>query len=295
MHMLENDERPGPQAGDAPDAPAVTSATEPKADAKTVESKTGDATAPAQDQTPGKEATAESKGKKVVPRIQERFDELTAQKKEWQRKAEELDAKLTAAQAPGKDATNEPTPEQFKTWDAYEKAQREWVFSEATRRAKVAILQEQSNEAKAKAKDEAEAHFGDARKRFDDRAIEIAPQYEGLDKAIENLFAGKIPNNSTMAEFLFEGTDNGPQLVFYLNAHIDEARAIAKLSPVAAAAAMARLEDKLTAETTPAKKSEAPPPPKQVRGGSASDGYDPEKATTDENIGRWRAKERRKA
>lgn len=289
MHMLENEERPGPVPGDV--TPAPSSDAQPKPDAKTVEQKPEASTTSADTDTPGTDAAAEQKKPKGSG-VQERIDELTRDKNEWRRKAEELERQVTASKAAPAAEDAEPTPENFKTWDAYEKAQREWLFKEATRRAKSAILEEQSKEANAKAKAEAEEHFKDARKRFDARAAEIAPQYEGLDKAIENLWNGKVPCSDAMAEFLFEGTDKGPEVVFHLNANPDEARAIAKLPPIAAAAAMARLESKLA--ETKAKPSEAPPPPKEVKGGRSSDAYDPNKASTEENIERWRAAKARK-
>lgn len=303
--MSMNDERPGPVPGDAPDVvekPKPASEGSKQPDAVTVDQDKPEASTTPAD-IPGAEATAEPKTETKVPKgVQERFDELTRDKHEaarqrdqWQRKAEELEAKLNAPAtgADGKPNPNvsqpKPKPEDFpNSWDDYENALETWRFDEAERRVERKILQRQHTEATAKARETAEASYQTARERFDDLATKAAPKFEGLDKAIKNLFEGKIPNNDAMAEFIFEGDhDLGPELVFYLDANPTEAARIAKLSPLQTAAAMARLEAKLPRPEARTE-SDAPPPTKTVKVAGASDGYDPEKASTDENIERWR-------
>lgn len=293
--MSMTEERPGPELGDAPDAPenkTPASDGSKQPDAKVEEGKPESATDSAETETPGEETTAEPK-KPIKGGVQKRLDELTRDKHDAGRRADEalnrvaeLERALAEAKRPPAEQEQEPSPDQFPSWEAYEKAQRQWTIKAATKAAKIAILEDQKKDADAKASKEAQVHFTEARQRFDDRALEIADEYEDLDKAITNLFGNKIPLNDAMAEFIFEGTEKGPEVVFYLDAHRQEAAEIAKLSPIKAAAAMARLETKL-AETT-IKPTRAPPPTREVKGGAASDGYDPEKASTDENIARWR-------
>lgn len=299
--MSMTDERPGPLPGDAPDVtedkkvPAPASDGDKQPDATEVESeKPESSTDSAENESSGDETTAEAKRPKAG--LQKRLDELTRDKHEAARRADEalnrvaeLERKLAEAKAPPANTSQdqEPTPDAYPSWEAYEKAQRRWIIDQATKAAKISLLEEQKRDADARSQEESRTKFNDARKRFDDRALEIAPEYEGLDKAIKNLFGNKIPLNDAMAEYIFEGSDKGPEVVFYLDAHPAEAADIAKLTPIKAAAAMARLESKL-AETTEKRVSGAPPPPKEVKGGKGSDTYDPEKASTEENIARWR-------
>lgn len=75
--------------------------------------------------------------------------------------------------------------------------------------------------------------------------------------------------NGTLLETVMELPGAG-ELVYHLNTHPDEARKIAAMTPARMAAALGRLEDKLTTETKPKdtnpKLTKAPDPPSEISG-----------------------------
>ena len=82
-----------------------------------------------------------------------------------------------------------------------------------------------------------------------------------------------------MADAIKE-SDNGASVAYYLGKNPDEAARIARMSPVQQAAAIGRLEAKVT---TPAKRStQAPPPVKTVSGGTGTAAFDPDKSSMED-------------
>jgi hypothetical protein len=82
-----------------------------------------------------------------------------------------------------------------------------------------------------------------------------------------------------MAEAIREA-ENGPAIAYYLAKNPAESHRIASLSPVAQAAAIGRLEGKVTVPTP--RTTQAPPPVKTASGGTGTAAFDPENSSPKE-------------
>lgn len=96
---------------------------------------------------------------------------------------------------------------------------------------------------------------------FFERARALEDTYPGIEKAIRD---EANPFSAVMRDTLVE-SEKGPEVAFYLTGHRDEAQRIKEMSPLAAAAALGRLEAKLSLPKTRTE-TKAPPPPSTVSG-----------------------------
>lgn len=246
------------------------------------------------EQEPGTDTTEgadQPKPKRADGGFQRRINRLTADFREAQAKAEaaerraaELESKLTKP-AQDADAPKRPRLDDFKSYEDYEAADRAWV-ADTTRRETLRTLEEQRGKDEAKkAETEARERITKARERFEELAEKVAEHYEGFDDVMDDFYRGRSPlrNFDRQAhEFLFEGDHSrGPELVYHLHQNEDVAKRIAGLRPVQQVAELARLEASLAkpgAKTV----TKAPPPPRKVGGTGGPDGKDPEKQTIEE-------------
>ena len=216
---------------------------------------------------PPENEDAKPAGKK--PGVHNRIGELTKEKHDAKREAEaaqreaeywrqqalkaaEQKPEPTQADAP----TGEPTREQFDYDDAqYMKAWYKWQRD-----------QERAEETRTKQAEEAQKRH----KTFQEREQAFAaahPDYEQVAKAEH------VPITKEMAEAIIE-SDDAPAIAYYLGQNLEEASAIAAMSPIAAARAIGRIEAKLSAKpavqttTTPAKTVTRAPEPVTTLSGS---------------------------
>ena len=190
---------------------------------------------------PPENEDAKPAGKK--PGVHNRIGELTKEKHDAKREAEaaqreaeywrqqalkaaEQNPEPTQADAP----TGEPTREQFDYDDAqYMKAWYKWQRD-----------QERAEETRTKQAEEAQKRH----KTFQEREQAFAaahPDYEEVAKAEH------VPITKEMAEAIIE-SDDAPAIAYYLGQNLEEASAIAAMSPIAAARAIGRIEAKLSAK-----------------------------------------------
>lgn len=201
-------------------------------------------------------------GKK--PGVHNRISELTREKHDAKREAEywkeqamkggkpQQDPEPTKAEAP----TGEPTLEQFDfDTGKYMKALYKWERE-----------QERVEESKQKQIEEAQKRHQTFKEK--EQAFAAAhPDYEDVAKAEH------VPINQAMAEAIIE-SDEAPAIAYYLGQNLEEAHAIAQMSPIAAARAIGRIESKLSAKTsvqspaTPAKTVTRAPEPVTILSGS---------------------------
>ena len=216
---------------------------------------------------PPENEDAKPAGKK--PGVHNRIGELTKEKHDERREKEAAQreaeywrqqALKTAEQKPEPtqaDApTGEPTREQFDFDDAqYMKAWYKWQRE-----------QEKVEESKQKQQEEAQKRH----KTFQEREQAFAaahPDYEDVAKAEH------VPITKDMAEAIIE-SDDAPAIAYYLGQNLEEASAIAQMSPIAAARAIGRIEAKLSAKqsvpalTTPTKTVTRAPEPVTTLSGS---------------------------
>ena len=217
---------------------------------------------------PPENEDAKSSGKK--PGVHNRIGELTKEKYDAKREAEaaqrERDYWKEQAMKNGKpqqevptqadEPTGEPTLEQFDfDTGKFMKALYKWERE-----------QEKVKESQQKQAEEAQKR----QKTFQEREQAFAaahPDYEEVAKAEH------VPITKEMAEAIIE-SDDAPAIAYYLGQNLEEASAIAAMSPIAAARAIGRIEAKLSAKpsvpttTTPAKTVTRAPEPVTTLSGS---------------------------
>lgn len=223
-------------------------------------------------------------GKK--PGVHQRIDELTREKYEARREADELRKRLEALEqgkkpapeqpaAPQPDA--EPTLEQFDFDVAkFTQARDKWVRENAVKEVETKRQQE-ARESERKAHKEA----------FDKRLSAFEKDNPGAWDA-----AVKAPMTLTppMLEVIAT-SEHGPHLGVYLSQNLEEADRISKLSPVAAAAALGRIEASLATPRQPERKPSGAPRPPSTLGSPGPAKKDWHQMTTEEHIAAVKARQ----
>lgn len=226
----------------------------------------------------GADPPAHPKNKGVGKRI----NELTREKHDalreaqyWKEQALKATKAEPAQEAPAQaavEAKGEPKIEDFDfDQAAFNRAHFKWLRDEERKQEQV--------ETRRKTLREKEAAF----------AAEH-PDYEELTRAPHVPFVAHVVQ--AMAE-----AENPPAVAYYLAQNLDEAAAIAAMTPIAAARAIGRIEAKLEAPPAPAvpreppkKTTNAPPPPKTVSGaGKPEVSVDDPQITPAQRISLWRA------
>jgi hypothetical protein len=203
--------------------------------------------------------------------VQKKINKLTARAKaaeaERDRILAEREAERSRTVTPpaASEATKPPRVEDFNSYDDYETAKDKYVIDLAVKRVK----DEQAQAERAKSADAEAARKRDAGQKFRDAVEAAADRYEDLDEAVEAFHKGGVPINVTMLEYVYEHaeTENKAALVHHLYANQEAADRISKLSPLAAARELARLETTL-AKPQPRVVSNAPKPPVVPKGGA---------------------------
>lgn len=250
------------EAEEKPEKPATSAETEVAATDQAVEGET------------------EAPKKKADGGFQRRINKLTARVSEAEARATKAEQELQA-RAPAKSADDpepvRPDPTKFSDWDALDKAKEEYITDKAAWKARQEVKQSEAKRRDQDSAKETQARIKVANETFDKRLAEVADRYEGIHEAVEEVFAkdSDVPVSGAMAEYIMEVSDRGPELVFALHAKPEEADRISKLSPLAAARELAKLEATLP-KPEPKKTSGAPPPPKQVKGSAESPTKKPE-------------------
>lgn len=253
------------QTGAQPSAPAPDpvpidqgqNATGAEAPAK-VENPSGEATA---SEHAGAEAAAKPDAAKPKG-VQKRIDELVRDREDakrerdyWRELAMEKNTSKPKAQQESTAPQGEPRQDDFANYEQYLDARADW-------RAEQRIAQAREAETRTRQQEQMQEH----RKAFeaDMKAAEGRyPNYREVSDLV--LSDPDFPISAPMAEAIMHA-EKRADLVYWLGNNPDEARRISRLAPLAAAAALGRVEATLT---TPAKRTvtQAPPPPSTLRGG----------------------------
>ncbi len=230
----------------------------------------------------------ESKPKKVGG-VAKRISELTANWREEQRTRQKLEqmleskiskeAKPTAQ--PTATESKEPSLDQFKTYEEY-------VAAVADHRAEQKVQQLLKQQEEQRQRQDAERQKAEQRSTFQAKAEEFATTTPDFD---EVAFNPSLPVSDVMADAL-NLSDKGPEILYHLGKHPDEAARISRLPPVQAALEIGRLEAKLSLPQ-PRTVTKAPPPIAPSSGGQGSMNVDPDKMTADE-WRKWRDDQTRK-
>lgn len=228
--------------------------------------------------------------------FQTRIDKLTREREDARSYAAGLERQLRENRGPAPEepvaptskAPQRPQEKDFSDWKAFDEAKEKYVSEHARWTVRQEIGQEaQRLQRESTARQEAETRQ-QAVTRFEKSATEISANFDGLEGAVDRFFNDpEMTISRTMAEYIMEVSERGPELVFALDADADLADRIAKMPPLRAARELAQLEAKLP-QSTPRKVSNAPPPPKAVKGTAES----PTKRLEDMSPGEYMAARR---
>lgn len=194
----------------------------------------------------------------VKNEVQKRIDKLTWEKSERDREiAYWRNLALQRQEAerkpePVKEEPKVPTLAQFEYDEAkYQAAVMEYTRSEAARAARSEIESDRQRE-------QAEGRV----KSFRTREAEYAAKTPDYREMVYGSGFMSIPLSTEVAALIAESPD-GPAIAYHLAQNLDVASEIARLSPLAAAREIGRIESKLN-QPKPAPVSKAPAPPPKI-------------------------------
>ena len=227
------------------------------------------------------EAPQKSKG------VQKRIDELVKQREEERRRADRLEKMLERQLAwqqpqaqPKEEPAPEPTPEQFETYEQYVRASAKYEAEKAAARI-----------AEDRFQKEMERRRTEEASRSTQDKIRIAKEkYSDFE---EVALDPTLPITPSMAEAIMD-SEFSADLAYHLGQNRSEAEKISRMSPIAAARALGKLEAKFEREATaipiplePKRVSKAPEPVKPLATSADTPNKDPDKMSTEEWL-RWR-------
>jgi hypothetical protein len=224
-------------------------------------------------------------------RLQERINELTAARREAERKYEKLLAKLeentkpktvdpvkeqatnTQEQAgPSASDKNEDGTDKYPLGEFDPKFVKDTVQHMLNEQARIQ-KEEAAKQAKVSEEDQYRStlqnswneKLDDVKERypdFEDKGQEMLAVFEGIDQAYGQYLT------DTLMEM-----DAGPEVFYYLANNLDKAEEIVNAGPRKATIALAKIEAQLVGtptKTAAVKTTNAPPPPPQVKGSAVS-------------------------
>ena len=260
------------QTAAAPAAPEPKPASTVDVNPVTAETHETEDAAPSADPQDGSNADDTPVEHKPDGGVQKKINKLTARAKAAEAERDRVYAELEAQRAsrpqapqqPAGETLRPPTLEDFNYDEArYQDARDKYVADIAVRRVYDEVARSQDAQAQ-----QAEAdRKRQAGQRFREKAEAAAERYEHLDDAMEAFHKGGISVSVPMIEFVYEHAEDGPAIVHHLYANQELAEKIAKLSPLAAARELARLEASLP-KPQPRNVSTAPKPPSVPKGGA---------------------------
>jgi hypothetical protein len=188
--------------------------------------------------------------------VQKRLDELTRQREEYRKQAEQalaLSAQL-AKQLAGDEEVEvlpegKPNPKAFKSDLEYVEALTDWKLERK--------LEE------LEAKREANTHRG----KLDESENKVRSKFEDYDDRIAEFVQSPAAKLNSVIEVLRD-SDIGPELAYKIATTDGLADELATLPAYRVAAKLASLEDEIK-NVKPKAVSKAPPPPGQIKGGEA--------------------------
>jgi len=194
-------------------------------------------------------------------RAKERIQELVSRAKDAESRAEQAERQLQQYES-----------EQLRDASEYESDadyQRAIIRAEL-REAERERWQREQREAAERAQAERAEIF---RARAEDAKARI-PDFEQV------ALSDRVPYSPSMVQLVQE-SEQGPEIAYHLGKNPSEAERIARLTPLAAAREIGRLESRFAA-TAPKKVSTAPPPPKTISGQGAQEERTPDQMSYSE-------------
>lgn len=188
-------------------------------------------------------------------RFQKRVNELTRQRYEAQREAQRVQAEMAELRQQVARLTQPPPPDPSQDFPAYVRH----LASEEAR----SLVEAQQGQWQQQ---QEQQRFQTIAQQYATREAEYVASHPDYPEAVE-AFVSVVGENPQLAEVLMT-SDHGPAVAHYLGSHLDEAAQIAALPPHLAAAAVARIEARVSAPK-PKPVTKAPSPVPTVSGGAA--------------------------
>lgn len=209
---------------------------------------------PTPDPSPDPQAeAAEPVKEELIPR--KRLDKIVWQREEekrrgdyWEAEAKKLKApKETTPEAvdPGKPNVNDP---KWKSYDEFTEALAEWKVEQRIQKAHQEFSQRTANERRQ-----------ESLNTFKERSEKVKEKYPDYDELFEDATISEA-----MAEPIME-SESGPEIVVYLAKNPEVAKTLSKMSPIAAAREIGKIEAKLDDLLQTKIITDAKPPLKPVR------------------------------
>lgn len=199
--------------------------------------------------------------------FQKRISELTREKHEAKREAEQLREMLSKAlgqtqqPAPAAEQSDEPRPEQYARYEDYVRAVARYDAARETKAFLSSVRKQASVEDQEKARIEAV-------KAFEVEAKAQGKAIQGFDDALDMVRSDDFPMTPAVATYLLKATQKAA-LVKYLADNPDAAYEYARMTDVEVGRELAKVEMRFASKPRP-KTSSAPPPPATVSGGAAA-------------------------
>ena len=204
-----------------------------------------------------------------------RKERLAAEKRAYDRARVELENERLRSEnerlrgPQGQQSEGEPTPEQFKDWDSYNRALVRWEIKQA-----------QQGEVKQTQVQSEQAEFQRAAQAVQQKIG--APGSEKYDDFVDVVSAPGVAITGPMLNAMYE-TDVGPDVAYHLGLHPEESRRIAGLS----IAGQIREIDKIASTLKAPPKVTKVPAPIEPTGGKSSVEKDPNDMSYAEFV-KWR-------
>lgn len=250
---------------------------------KDQDSKDGEQDSKETDKKDDKKPAADDAGEDGQPRkgngrFQKRIDRLTKRAAEAERRAEEAERKLKQDKGkeggkaePETQSEDEPDPSEFDTYDEYLDALSDWKADSKSKPTKKdddkdAAADEDNGK---KTEQDNDPEFTEALEDVQDAFTESRTKYDDFDALVVEQKDLQISREMVIA--MAESDDPG-EIAYHLGKNKEEAARIAKLSPIAQAREIGKLEAKLAAKPRqPSKKTtEAPDPIDPVKGNDST-------------------------
>lgn len=221
--------------------------------------------------------TEEQKRSKYQRRIDRKNAEIAAARTEariFKERLEQLEAQARPQQP--KDASA-PRLEQYEDFESYMQARDDYVAAMAEKRFEAKQTKAQQEEAARKAQEKQSSVLTS----WQDKQIAAAEKYADFEDVVSESDAPVTPS---MSQAIVE-SDLGADIAYYLAQHPDEAKAIAKLSPIRQIAEIGKLEVKVSAPAV--RKPTLTPPPVNPIGTKAKAEKNPDEMPYEQWV-KWR-------
>lgn len=222
--------------------------------------------------------------KKVLSGVQKRIDQLTREKYEAQRRADEALAFVERLRQ-SQQAPKEPQPSDYQDLEAYTNDKAQYLAQQQLAAERARQQEEYQRYTAIQQEQAARAELVQTIARASEEGKKIYPDF---DEVVFNPALPKLGEVNPAAFQAILSSDQGVQVAYYLGKNIAEAYRIADLDPISAVREIAKLETRLSV-----KKTTTAPPPIPSIGGTERAEPDPDKMSTEEWM-RWRDKQLRK-